>query len=395
MYRQLFIIILIYSNQIVKTQAQENVLWKFETKDRIYSSPIIDNGIVFIGSGDHNFYAIDKTTGKEIWRYSTGGAIHSTPSIQDSVVYFASADGKLYALQKTTGDLIWEFKSEGEKMYGLWDYYLSSPIIDEETIFWGCGDGNLYAIYSQTGKIKWKFKTEDIIHASPVLYNDNVFVGGFDGYFYSLIKENGSLNWKFKTIGSRYFPKGEIQKAALLDGDVAYFGSRDYNIYALDVKSGTGIWNMKQPRGWITASPIEYKGNIYFGTSDAHLFYCMDKNKGSVNWTIPLSMRVYGTAIAYNDIIYFGTFDGKMLGVNYMTGEIKWEFQTAKSKENYNTIFNEKGEFKDGFELYGKNFKESEAEIHSLGSILSSPTIEDQIIYFGSSDGNLYAVKLK
>lgn len=388
------ILVLIASNQII-LHAQENVLWKFETKSRIYSSPLIDENTVFVGSGDNTFYAIDKKTGKEVWGFKTQGSVHSSPCILDNIVYFGSADGNLYAVNKIDGKLIWKFKSNGEKMYGLWDYYLSSPKVNEGMIYWGCGDGNLYAINASTGKLKWKFQTGDIIHSSPVIYKNNVFIGGFNGYFYCISKENGDLAWKFKTVGAAYFPKGEIQKAALVKDDVVYFGSRDYNIYALDAKTGRGRWNMKQPMGWITATPTEYKGNIYFGTSDAHIFYCMDKNNGRIIWEIPLSMRVYGTAFVNNDIVYFGTFDGKIFGVDYLTGEIKWKFQTEKSQLNYNTIYNEDGEFKEGFELYGKDTELSEAKIHSLGSILSSPLIEEQIIYFGSSDGFLYAVTLQ
>jgi outer membrane protein assembly factor BamB len=152
---------------------------------------------------------------------------------------------------------------------------------------------------------------------------------------------------------------------------------------------------MKQPRGWIIATPTEYKGNIYFGTSDAHIFYCMDKNDGKVIWKKQLNMRVYCTSFIENDIVYFGTFDGKILGLDYLTGEIKWEFQTEKSKLNYSTMYNEDGEFKEGFQLYGNGFEESEATIHALGSILSSPVIDGKVIYFGSSDGYLYAVRLK
>lgn len=394
MTKSLLTLFLILLNHFL-IHAQGDVLWKFETNNRIYSTPIIHGDMIFVGSGDHYFYALDKKTGEEVWKFKTEGAIHSSPSILNGVVYFGSADGNLYAVNETEGTMIWKLKSEGEKMYGLWDYYLSSPAVNGKTVYWACGDGNLYAVHSGTGKIKWTFKTNDIIHASPVIYKEHVYVGGFDGNMYCINKENGVLKWKFKTVGATYFPKGEIQKAALVEDDIVYFGSRDYNIYALDANTGTGHWNMKQPNGWIIATPTSYKGNLYFGTSDAHLFYCMDKNYGVTKWTIPVSMRVYGTALAHNDIIYFGTFDGKVLGIDYLTGKIKWEFQTEKSKENYGTMYNEKGEFKEGFELYGNGFEASEAKIHDLGSILSSPVIDEQIIYFGSSDGHLYAVKLK
>ncbi|WP_273565853.1 PQQ-binding-like beta-propeller repeat protein [Maribacter halichondriae] len=374
--------------------AQDDVLWKFQTNDKIYSSPIIDGDILFIGSGDNSLYAIDKNTGKKVWTFETGGAIHSTPLMLDNLIYFGSADGSLYALDKNNGNLVWKFDSEGEKMYDIWDYYLSSPSGEEETIYWGSGDGYLYAINSKIGQLNWKFQTNGIVHATPIIYNNNIYVGSFDGVFYCVNKENGTLVWKFKTVGSTYFPKGEIQKAALVKDEVVYFGSRDYNIYALDAKTGTGRWNMKQPRGWIIATPIEYKDNLYFGTSDAHIFYSMKKVDGIVNWTIPVNMRVYGTALAYNDNIYFGTFDGKVKGIDYLTGHKNWEFQTEQSKLNYYNVFNKEGEFKEGFELYGRDFRKSEELILSLGSILSSPVIDNGIIYFGSSDGIVYAITL-
>ena len=377
------------------SSAQENVLWKFKTENRVYSSPIIDTDFIYFGSGDHTFYALNKKTGKLAWKYKTQGEVHSSPSIKNNTLFFGSADGNLYALNKQTGKLIWKFKSNGEKMYGLWDYYLSSPKVNGNTVYWGSGDGHLYAINSQTGSVEWKYKTDNVLHATPIFYKNAVLIGGFDGYFYSINKDKGTLNWKFKTIGARYFPKGEIQRAATIDNGIVYFGSRDYNLYALNAETGRGAWNLKQPQGWITAKPIVYKGNVYVGTSDAHIFYSINKDSGIVNWTIPTVMRVYGTATISKDIVYFGTFDGRVMGIDHLTGKTKFEFQTQKSKDNYKTIFNEKGAFKEGFVLYGKDYIEVEAKIHSLGSVLSSPLVENEHIYFGSSDGYMYAVKLK
>jgi len=373
---------------------EAGIKWQFNTGGRVYSSPVIEGDSVYFGSGDSNFYAVNKDTGKQEWQFETGAAVHSTAAIHGKLVYFASADGNLYALDKNSGKMIWKFASGGEKMYGLWDYYLSSPVVESDRIYWGSGDGHLYAIDAPNGDLRWKYKTGDIVHATPVIYKDRVFFGGFDGFMYALDKDDGKLSWKFKTVGATYFPKGEIQKAALVEDDVVYFGSRDYNIYALDANTGRGKWNLKQPQGWIIATPLEYGGNLYFGTSDAHIFYSMDKSKGTVNWTIPLNMRVYGTAIAFDGLIYFGTFDGKVLGVEASTGETRWQFQTENSKQNYHMVFDENGAFKKGFELYGSDYLTPEKMIHALGSVLSSPAIKNHVIYFGSSDGNLYAVDL-
>jgi outer membrane protein assembly factor BamB len=389
-----FILIFFFFISIYPGSGEAGLKWKFKTDGRVYSSPLIAGDKIYFGSGDEYFYALNKESGNQEWQFKTGGAVHSSAVINANLVYFASADGNLYALDKNTGEMVWKFASGGEKMYGLWDYYLSSPAVENNRVYWGSGDGHLYAVDANNGDLQWKYDTGDIVHATPVIYQNKVYFGGFDGYMYALGKDDGSLVWKFKTVGASYFPKGEIQKAALVKDDVVYFGSRDYNIYALDTNTGRGKWNLRQPRGWIIATPLEYDGNLYFGTSDAHVFYSMEKNNGTVNWTIPLNMRVYGTATVSDGLIYFGTFDGKVLGIDPSSGETRWQFQTESSKLNYHTVYDENGAFKEGFELYGSDYLTPEKMIHALGSVLSSPAIENRVIYFGSSDGNLYAVDL-
>ncbi|MDX5482079.1 MAG: hypothetical protein LPK07_10405, partial [Hymenobacteraceae bacterium] len=65
--------------------------------------------------------------------------------------------------------------------------------------------------------------------------------------------------------------------------------------------------------------------------------------------------------------------------------------------QNYSSVYDEQGEFRKDFVLYGETMEaveNSESKIHALGSILSKPAINEEVIYFGSSDGYLYAVKL-
>ena len=351
MKNRLLLLTLIISS-LFTLNAQENLIWKFKTGDFVYSTPLIHENTIYIGSGDHNFYCLDRKTGKMNWQFETDGAIHSSPCIYEDLVFFGSDDGNFYALNRISGDLAWKYESDGEKSYDLWDYYRSSPAAAGDLIYWGCGDGIVYAIAWNSGKLVWKFKTGDVVHASPVISNGRVYIGGFDGFFYALNAENGDLIWKFNTVGAQYFPDGAVQKAALVEEEAIYFGSRDYNIYALDAETGKGRWNMREIRGWIIATPLSYEGKLYFGTSDSHLFYCMDKNNGAILWQIHVPMRVYGAAVAHNNLIYFGCFDGKVYGIDPDTGKTKWEFQTA-SDQDYYKVFDENGGFNKEFQLYG------------------------------------------
>ncbi|KAF0195789.1 MAG: putative membrane-spanning protein [Bacteroidetes bacterium] len=375
--------------------AQPVLQWKYATRGRVYAKPLIHENRLYIGSLDSVFYALDKSTGSKIWEFQSDGAIGSSASISGKLVLFGSADGNLYALDTNSGQPVWVFSSGGEKIKDIWDYYLSSPVVSNGVVYWGSGDGHLYAIDADNGKLKWKYKTGGIVHADPLVTDSVVYIGSFDGIFYALSADKGEEIWKFRTVGDAYFPDGEIQKGAIIDKEVIYFGSRDYNIYALDAKTGRGRWNMKEYGSWIIATPLSWKGNLYFGTSDTHRFYCLRKSDGRIIWSIPLNMRVYGSAAAHEDIIWFGCFNGKLYGVNYATGKILYEFATDGCKTNYSSVYQENNEFRSNFELYGKDYLESEKKIHSLGSILSTPVIENDRIYFGSSDGKVYALKLK
>jgi len=372
--------------------SQDPIFWRVQTRAGIYSSPSVDERAVYFGSEDSCLYALDKNTGIQNWTYKTNGKVNSSPCIYENNLCFSSMDGFVYSLDKNTGTLRWKFKTGGEKKYDLWDYYLSSPVIENGIVYIGSGDSCVYAIRSDTGLLLWKYKTGGMVHATPVLKNGTVYIGSYDGVFYALNAKDGTPVWKFKTVGDINFPKGEIQKAAAISQNTLFFGSRDYNIYALDLRTGRGQWNMKERGSWILATPFVYQNNLYFGTSDSHHFYCMDKESGEVRWMLPLNMRVYGMASLIGGNIVFGCFNGKLYFTDPETGSVKKIFQTAESELRYLSIYDHSDHFKEDFH-YDDNMEESEHKILSLGSILSDILVENERMYFGDANGFFYALK--
>lgn len=375
--------------------SQEPILWKAKTNGEIHSSPAIHNNKLFVGSGDNHLYAFNKNTGQELWKFQTGNKILSSPCIEDNKVYTYSTDGNVYALDNNNGKLLWQFKTKGERRQDPWDYYTSSPIVNNGVLYVGSGDSTVYAINTSNGTAKWAFKTNGIVHASPILQDNIIYIGSYDGCMYALDAVNGELKWKFKTQGNQYFPKGEVQRAAVIHDNTIYFGSRDYYLYALDIKTGKSKWSIQEKDSWIVATPLVYDGKLYFGTSDSHKFYCIDEHSGKVIWSMPLNMRVYGTANVVNDKIVFGCFNGKLYFVNSSTGKVEEEFQLEENKKNYCSIYKKDGTFKSTFTLYGDDYLEAEKKILALGSILSDPLIDVDTIYFGDTNGNIVAVKVK
>lgn len=370
------------------------MVWSFPTKGMIVGSPVLQGNTIFVGSVDSNLYAVNKSTGKLEWSYKSSGGIFSDPVATDQLVIFNNSHGAIVALQKN-GKEAWVYQAGEEKAYDVWDYYLASPVEKNGTLYIGNSNGAVLALNARNGKLKWKYQTNGPVHASVAVDEQQVYIGSFDGTLYACDQASGKLNWKYKTIGDQNFPKGEIQKAPVVKNGVVYFGSRDYYVYALHAKDGSLLWNRKEPGSWVIATPAIKDNDIYFGTSDSHAFYAVNKNNGAVNWKQSFNMRIYGSGLVLDSIIYFGCFNGKLYGLNCKSGAKTFEFQTEGSKQNYSAVFGKDDQFKTGFKLYGADMKDTEKAILSLGSILSTPIAEAHTIYFGSTDGRLYAVSLK
>jgi outer membrane protein assembly factor BamB len=73
------------------------------------SSPVVVNGVVYIGSPDGHLYALNATTGKILWQYKTGDVISfSSPAVANGVVYVGSDDKTLHAVDAATGKGLWK-----------------------------------------------------------------------------------------------------------------------------------------------------------------------------------------------------------------------------------------------------------------------------------------------
>ncbi len=77
------------------------------------TSPVITNGVVYVGSSDGVVYALNAATGTKLWNYVTGSTVSSSLAVVNGVVYVASNDGNLYALNAASGSKLWSYVTRG------------------------------------------------------------------------------------------------------------------------------------------------------------------------------------------------------------------------------------------------------------------------------------------
>ncbi len=84
-------------------------------------------------------------------------------------------------------------------------------------------------------RVKWKFKTEGRIFSSPAIVDGVAFVGSTDGAMYAVDVETGTQKWKFQT-------DARITSSPAVSGGVVYFTSFDGKFYAVHAATGRAKW---------------------------------------------------------------------------------------------------------------------------------------------------------
>ena len=150
--------------------------WAFDMNSTraLESTPIVDDGIMFLTSEWSIVYAIDAKTGEEVWYYDPDvpkdwgrkaccDVVNRGVAVWKGYVFSATLDGRIIKLDAETGELIWEINTlidpDG-------DYTITgAPRIANDLIFIGNGGaeygvrGYVSAFNTDTGRLVWRFYT--------------------------------------------------------------------------------------------------------------------------------------------------------------------------------------------------------------------------------------------
>ncbi len=391
----------------------QSVVWKFKTQGRVLSSPAVSGDRVYVASTDGRLYAIDRTTGTERWQFASKGPIASSPAVHGDLVYVSSVDGNVYAVDAATGKQRWAFATKGERRFtapGIhgaiprtermpdpYDVFLSSPTVAGNTVYIGSGDQHVYALDAVTGALKWQFATGDVIHASPAVANGLVYIGSWDRNLYALDAATGRERWRYTTGNdTTIYNQIGIASSAAVAGGLVFVGGRDGHFHVVDANTGVLKWTHDNHGGWTIGSPAVRDRIVYFATSDGRRFKALDAATGVVKFDLANKAISFSSPALAGDIVYYGTSDGWLHGVNVKTGQFVAHFQSDGSKENGAKWTDSTGVFQSG-RMYPDRTLDGMMigmrTMFTVGSILSSPVIVGGVLYVGSADGNVYALR--
>jgi PQQ-dependent dehydrogenase (methanol/ethanol family) len=211
-----------------------------ERRGSMQGTPVVVDGVMYIGSGSGSVFAINAATGERVWKFesSFGGQINRGVVVAGGKVFTGQAGCRLVALDQKTGTLVWETTlAERGGTPGV-------PMVHGDLVYMGISGGEagargqIGAYDIRTGKEVWKFYTIP----GPGEFGHDTWEGD------SWMRGGGPL-WTHGAIdpdlGLLIVPIGNpypVTNGSTRGGDNLFTAS----ILALDLKTGAYKWHFQE-----------------------------------------------------------------------------------------------------------------------------------------------------
>lgn len=344
-----------------------SIKWKFPTGGPIKSSPVVVDGIAYVGSNDGHVYAINGKSGAQVWKLKTDGPVTGSAAVVGGVVYIASENGVMYAVDAATGKPRWQEKFSRNRPCG-------SPALVGGVVLIGAGAiggsevatmtaGPIVGLDTATGRKVWESDSGPQGYAAICTDGKAVFAGSNGSFFAACDLARGDRLWS-KIPGHQDRQFGTMARS----GNRVYFaGSMAGSVNAHDAATGRPIWmaytypdqviinNGGEPGYEILGSPAVAHDRVYVGCNDGRL-HTFSADKGQRGWVFATGGPIQSSPTVAGNVVYFGSHDAHLYAVDALGGK----------------------------EL---------GKIELGGRIVSTPWPADGVVYVGCDDGNLYAVR--
>jgi outer membrane protein assembly factor BamB len=237
-------------------------------------------------------------------------------------------------------------------------------------------DGNPYR--------SWRYDTGEDLRSTPAIAGAVAYFGTRDGYLVALDLLTKKPKWTFDLGG---YP---VRASPAVEGRTVFIGS-GFNVFAIDADTGVQRWKTKMDYAG-ESSPTVTGGTVYIASKENHL-YALDAESGEQLWFYKTDGLLFGTPSVADDAVVIGGDDGDLFSIDRENGHLHWKLTLDSAIYSTPAIAN------------GQVFVTTQAQTVSAIDLAtgdlnwsypvggsSSPAVVDGVVYVGSDDGALYAI---
>ncbi|MDR2204435.1 MAG: PQQ-binding-like beta-propeller repeat protein [Nitrososphaerota archaeon] len=312
-----------------------------------------------------------------------GGIVGSGVTYGDGKIFPGSLQDQQIAIDAKTGEILWSTPTKSAMIF-------SGSYADGKYVRGGTDDNTMYCFDAKSGKVLWTYPadTSGYFCTGTAIGYGMVYAPNKDGYIYAIDLDTGNLVWRYKGPGTMIFPGTPTVadgKVYVTSGQSASYGVEygESQFACLNAFTGDAIWTLPieaySPRdsvaiaygylyiipGEVTKAVDSVSGSEYDVMGHVWAF-ASDKAKAALETKTVQLTGVGNFFASAADVVEFDPNAWSM----FRKDAVRSSISGGKGPENLSLIWS-----------FATN-----------GAVVSSPSIVDGVVYFGSQDHNIYAV---
>ncbi len=267
-------------------------------------SPLIHEGIVYVGDNNGYFRSFELENGREVWSKSDDSTYHSKPVAYKDQIIYGTVSGRVISRHYLTGEVKYNVD--------LGASVETQGLIHDGRIFFHLRNHQVFNLDIETGKIIWAYKRSvpyltTLQRASrPVVFGNKLYVGFADGTLGALSLDEGLLLFEVKlSTGVKFI---DLDNPILgVDGKI-YAGVMGGVLHILNAENGAII-----KRSEIVASrPLLVEGDELLIPTTSGRLIRTDKNLNVIN-EVKLAKGSFSDFVALKDSYLATTTEGEVV----------------------------------------------------------------------------------
>ena len=237
-------------------------------------------------------------------------------------------------------------------------------------------DGNPYRA--------WRYDTGGDLRSTAAISGAVAYMGTRDGYLVALDLLTRKQKWSFDLGG---YP---VRSSPAIAGRTVYVAS-GFNLFAIDADAGTQIWKFGIDYAG-ESSPTVADGVVYVASKENQL-YAVDATSGEQLWFIKTDGLLFGSPSVAESVVVIGGDDGDLFAIDRENGHLAWKLTLDAGIYSTPAI--------DGNRVYvtTKNKTTVAVDLTTGDQVWSYPVggsasvaVANGMVYVGSDDGAIYAL---
>ncbi|HUX52514.1 MAG TPA: PQQ-binding-like beta-propeller repeat protein [Spirochaetia bacterium] len=268
-----------------------------------FNNFVIRKNVMYFGSTDGNFYAMDLETGYMKWVFKTGAPVNSIPYADNKNVYFGSNDGNVYAVSRSDGKKVWAYFTGRT---------VQSTVVRYKNFIIASSDGGSLFFLNLDGKLVneiqnpvWHRDTfqvyDDVIYLARGPVSNPRTLGAYD-------LKTDSYNWLLdaSVLNADWYSFPAIAGNRVFISTCTYFNDHwQYDYYAFHRQTGQILWH--------------YNDQSVFGNDPpADLYNALDRNLSILDFMAPA---------VWNNRVIYASGDTILRAFDTHSGALAWSHQ--------------------------------------------------------------------